>query len=36
MIASPWVLAFQAEATPMWNSVVLGVLAWFRLGHLAR
>jgi hypothetical protein len=26
MIASPWLLAFQAETLPMWNSVVLGVL----------
>lgn len=26
MIAAPWVLAYQAEPTPMWNSVVLGIL----------
>ena len=26
MIAAPWALAYQAEAQPMWNSVVLGVL----------
>lgn len=26
MIAAPWVLAYQAETRPMWNSVVLGVL----------
>jgi hypothetical protein len=26
MIASPWVLAYQAESRPMWNAVVLGAL----------
>jgi hypothetical protein len=26
MLVSPWALAFQSEATPMWNSVVLGIL----------
>lgn len=26
MIASPWALAFQAEARPMWNSIILGIL----------
>jgi hypothetical protein len=26
MIAAPWVLAYQAETRPMWNSVVVGVL----------
>jgi hypothetical protein len=26
MLVSPWLLAFQAEAKPMWNSVILGIL----------
>lgn len=26
LLASPWVLAYQAEAKPMWNSVILGLL----------
>jgi uncharacterized membrane protein len=26
MLISPWVLAFQAQTTPMWNSVILGIL----------
>lgn len=26
MLASPWVLAYQAEARPMWNSVIVGLL----------
>jgi hypothetical protein len=26
MIVSPWALAYQAEALPMWNAVVLGAL----------
>lgn len=26
MLVSPWVLAYQAEARPMWNAVVLGIL----------
>ena len=26
MIISPWVLAFQSEARPMWNAVILGAL----------
>jgi hypothetical protein len=26
MLASPWVLAYQAETRPMWNSVILGIL----------
>lgn len=26
MVASPWVLAYQAEANAMWNAVILGVL----------
>ncbi len=26
MIAAPWALAYQAEARPMWNSVIVGVL----------
>src|SRR5688500_18989135 len=26
MIVSPWALAYQAEARPMWNAIVLGAL----------
>jgi hypothetical protein len=26
MLVSPWVLKFQAETTPTWNAVTLGVL----------
>ncbi len=26
LLASPWALAYQAEARPMWNSVILGLL----------
>jgi hypothetical protein len=26
MIVSPWALAYQAEARPMWNAVILGGL----------
>ncbi|HWD23440.1 MAG TPA: SPW repeat protein [Burkholderiales bacterium] len=26
MIASPWLLAFQAETRPTWNAVILGVV----------
>ena len=26
LLASPWVLAYQAEARPMWNSVIFGIL----------
>ena len=26
MIVSPWVLAYQAEPRPMWNSVIVGIL----------
>src|SRR5215831_14147099 len=26
LLASPWVLNFQAEPTPMWNAVVVGIL----------
>jgi hypothetical protein len=26
MVISPWVLAYQAQTRPMWNSIVLGVL----------
>ncbi len=26
LLASPWILAYQAEAGPMWNSVILGIL----------
>jgi hypothetical protein len=26
MIVSPWALAYEAEARPMWNAIVLGAL----------
>jgi multisubunit Na+/H+ antiporter MnhC subunit len=26
MMVSPWALAYQAEARPMWNAIVLGAL----------
>jgi hypothetical protein len=26
MLASPWALAYQSEARPMWNGVILGIL----------
>jgi hypothetical protein len=26
MVVAPWILAYQTEPRPMWNSVILGIL----------